>query len=132
MNTNINVILDINNKTNKLYYDLIINDLQNGWIEYLEERTMNEWLNNNEYKCEYEYKYECEYESSDEYDWYNNCWKDWLKLNYYYHLKKPKNIIETIIWENIMNNTEDKRKLKLIIYILLISFGNLLKNNITN
>ena len=70
--TNINVSNDIN-RIKQFYYDEIINNLQNGWIDYLDKRTMEEWLIDDG---------EQQWELEDNYDWYNNCWTDWLKINY--------------------------------------------------
>ena len=121
---NINVKIDINNKVKKFYYDQIISDLQNGWIDYLNQRSMCEWLSDDENSWD-EYNWE-QWEMTDQYDWYNHCWKDWLKLNYYYHTQNPQNIFQHIIWDELL--TEDKTKLKIIIYIILISFGNYIAN----
>ncbi len=113
---NINVMKDINNGVKNFYYDQIINDLQNGWIDYLNERTMEEWLTDDGYECEI----------VDEYEWYNQCWKDWLILNYNIQVQYPRNIFQHIIWDELI--TEDKTKLKILIYIILISFGNYITN----
>ena len=73
-------------KIKKFYYNQIITNLQNGWIEYLNNRTMQEWLSDNESSIDYEYDYNDDYNHiyNDDYDyeWYNHCWKDWIKLNY--------------------------------------------------
>ena len=118
----------MNNKFKKFYYDQIINDLQNGWIDYLNERTMNEWLTDDEYQID-EYQIdEYDWECTDQYEWYNHCWKDWLKLNYIDHAQHSQNIFQHIIWDELLLDTENRTKLKVIIYIILISFGNYITN----
>jgi hypothetical protein len=116
----INVNRDINyvlNHIKKSYYDLILNNLQKGWIDYIEERTMNEWLQ----ECDANTKYNYNSDNDYEYEWYNKCWKDWIRLNYNINREHLMSRIEHEIWSNLLN--EDKIKLKIIIYIILISFG---------
>lgn len=123
---NINVYNDINNKVKQFYYDRIINDLQNGWIDYLNNRTMSEWLIDDEYQSEY-YNWD-DINSIDNYEWYNNCWKDWLKINYIDSSRYSNNIYQHMIWEELLLEIKLNIKIKLIIYILLISLGYYITN----
>ena len=113
MNNNIDFEL---NHIKKKYYDLILNDLQNGWTEYLEDCTMHQWL-------EDEWN---EIDSNNEYEWYNHCWKEWI--NYNYNIQKEHYIskIEQNIWDDILY--EDIKKKKILIYIILISLGYYITN----
>lgn len=121
----INVMDDINNKIKKFYYDLIVNHLQHGWTDYLEKRLKNEWIDEfNNYDYDHEYDYDDEYNHDYDYEkFYSDCWKDWLKINYYHYLENPNSIYHSLVWEELINDINSKTKLKLIMYILLISFG---------
>jgi hypothetical protein len=123
----INVMDDINNKIKKFYYDLIVNHLQNGWTDYIEQRLRNEWINefnNYEYEYNYDSDYDYDYNNDYEYDkFYSDCWKDWLKIHYYHYLENPQSIYHSLVWEELINDIDTKIRLKLILYILLISFG---------
>ena len=122
---NINVYNDINNKVKEFYYDRIINDLQNGWIDYLNNRSMGEWLIDDEYQSEY-YNWD-NTNIIDNYEWYNNCWKDWLKINYL-NRSQYSNIYQQMIWDELLLEIKLNTKIKLIMYILLISLGYYITN----
>ncbi len=122
---NINVYNDINNKVKEFYYDRIINDLQNGWIDYLNNRSMGEWLIDDEYQSEY-YNWD-NTNIIDNYEWYNNCWKDWLKINYL-DRSRYSNIYQQMIWDELLLEIKLNTKIKLIMYILLISLGYYITN----
>ena len=125
----INVMHDINNKIKKFYYDLVVDHLQNGWAEFIEKKLREEWIdefNNYDYdnNDNYNYDYDNEYEYDENYDkFYSECWRDWLKINYYHYLEHPDSIYHSLVWEELINDVDKKVKLKLILYIVLISFG---------
>jgi len=123
--TNINVSDDIN-RIKQFYYDEIINQLQYGWIDYLDKRTMNEWLiEDDDIWNEDDWE---QWEIKDKYDWYNHCWLDWLKINYNEYAQYPKNIYQHIIWNELLVDVENKIQMKLTLYIILISFGFYITN----
>lgn len=111
----INVMNDINYNVKNYYYEQIVNKLQEGWTNYIEERSMCEWLSDDENI----------YNTDFEYEWYNQCWKDWIKYNYEIATEYPRNIYQHIIWDELLAETkyDNISRLKIIFYILLISFG---------
>jgi hypothetical protein len=123
------IMNNINNKIKKFYYNLILNHLQHGWSDYIEKTLKNEWINefnNITYNDEYDNIYDINCNNYYDYDYdkfYDNCWQNWLKINYYHYLEHPGSIYHNLVWDELINDINKKTKLKLILYIILISFG---------
>ena len=95
------------------YYDVIIKQLQDGWLDYLEKTNQSVWLDDVDIY-------------TDEHHWYNQCWNDWVKLNYDQNKEHYMSKIEDEIWDELLNI--HIIKIKVVIYILLILFGYYITN----
>ena len=102
------------NVIKKQQYNLILERLQSGWNEYIEEKTQNEWLDDTD-------------NNYDEYKWYNQCWNNWVNQSYEEHKQYYMSNIEKAIWYELLN--EDIIKIKIILYIILILFGFYITNH---
>ena len=97
-----------------LQYGVILKELQNGWIDYIEQRNQSLWLDNIDIYY-------------DECNWYNECWIDWINLNYSQNKEHYMSRVENEIWEDILGI--HVMKIKVVVYILLILFGFYMTNH---
>lgn len=105
----------------KTHYELILKELNKGWTDYLNERISNTWLDD-------DYIELMDMDEESELNFYNDCWTDWLYYNYNINKMHYMTRLEIQIWDELLNISENKTKIKLIIYIILISFSYYITN----